>query len=324
MQYCGGRLTQTEVEALYDRFKKLDRSDACCRPPHRTARGKSCDEWPERRARRGHKGFLSASDFTSIPDLAVNPLATRLARFSTGVNYVSFADLISVFSDRADKQEKLRYMFRVHDMDGDGVISVDDLRLSIQARFEPRSCPQSSAASRAPNPVPSASRLAHPQLLGGSSLTEKQAVEAAERVVESVTGDKGTGITKEVRGDWCMSLPRVHGSRYEMANEELPLLAALREVLQRHRHLHDCGPNELDSLLLPLAALPMHRLSPRWSLTTTCRHNGSRILKLETASQVFWSATPTLGTAYWHVKHLPWGQGTVTSQGPTAGRARPS
>jgi len=166
MQYCGGRLTQTEVEALYDRFKKLDRSDACCRPPHRTARGKSCDEWPERRARRGHKGFLSASDFTSIPDLAVNPLATRLARFSTGVNYVSFADLISVFSDRADKQEKLRYMFRVHDMDGDGVISVDDLRLSIQ-------------------------------LLGGSSLTEKQAVEAAERVVESVTGDKGTGITKE-------------------------------------------------------------------------------------------------------------------------------
>jgi len=139
MQYCGGRLTQTEVEALYDRFKKLD---------------------------RGHKGFLSASDFTSIPDLAVNPLATRLARFSTGVNYVSFADLISVFSDRADKQEKLRYMFRVHDMDGDGVISVDDLRLSIQ-------------------------------LLGGSSLTEKQAVEAAERVVESVTGDKGTGITKE-------------------------------------------------------------------------------------------------------------------------------
>lgn len=83
---------------------------------------------------RGRKGFLSRDEFLNIPEVSINPLCTRLVRFFAGVNFKEFANLVSVFTARATREDKVKFMFSVHDMDGDGVISTDDLRLTIQVR----------------------------------------------------------------------------------------------------------------------------------------------------------------------------------------------
>jgi serine/threonine-protein phosphatase 2B regulatory subunit len=86
-------VTQGELEALYKRFRSLD---------------------------RGRKGYITAEEFLSIPELSINPLAQRLVRVFDSVNYKQFVKLLSAFSKHATKDAKLEFMFHVYDVDGDG------------------------------------------------------------------------------------------------------------------------------------------------------------------------------------------------------------
>ena len=43
------------------------------------------------------------------------------------VNFKDFLNLLSAFSPKATKEEKLKFMFNFHDVDGDGYISRLDL-----------------------------------------------------------------------------------------------------------------------------------------------------------------------------------------------------
>ena len=49
--YCDGAWKQEEIEGLYKRFRSLD---------------------------RGHKGYISGDEFLDIPELSLNPIASRL------------------------------------------------------------------------------------------------------------------------------------------------------------------------------------------------------------------------------------------------------
>lgn len=49
--YCQGAWKQEEIEGLYKRFRSLD---------------------------RGRKGYISGDEFMSIPELSINPIASRL------------------------------------------------------------------------------------------------------------------------------------------------------------------------------------------------------------------------------------------------------
>lgn len=83
-------------------------------------------------------GSLSIDEFMSLPELQQNPLVQRVIDiFDTdGNGEVDFKEFIeglsqtsskSKFSVKSDKEQKLRFAFRIYDMDRDGYISNGEL-----------------------------------------------------------------------------------------------------------------------------------------------------------------------------------------------------
>ena len=82
---CGGRFNHREIQTLYKRFRSLDKR---------------------------HKGYLSEDELMSI-ELAISPLASRVVQVFQNLNFVDFCRVLAAFSDRATREEKLDFMFRV-------------------------------------------------------------------------------------------------------------------------------------------------------------------------------------------------------------------
>ncbi|GET88440.1 calcineurin B subunit, putative [Leishmania tarentolae] len=98
-------LTDAQVQRLYKSFSKLNRD---------------------------RSGKITRAQFNSIPALASNPLVDRvLAVMDTdGDSTVDFGDFVralAVLSSATSKKEKLRFTFKMYDIDGDGRISNRDL-----------------------------------------------------------------------------------------------------------------------------------------------------------------------------------------------------
>lgn len=98
--HCSNSYSQREIIALYERFCQLDRTG---------------------------KGFISADEFMSVPEFAVNPLCQRLLEMLEGLNFKEFLGLLSVFSARAAQADKLKFIFNVYDTDGDGKVNSSDM-----------------------------------------------------------------------------------------------------------------------------------------------------------------------------------------------------
>ncbi|KAH7832044.1 putative calcineurin regulatory subunit B [Monocercomonoides exilis] len=99
------RFSQEEIRRMYKRFKRLDHDK---------------------------NGVISMDEFKMLPALAANPLLTRLvAIFDTNhdqeVDFDEFISGISIFSSDAPSEKKLRFLFDVYDVDGDGYISNGEL-----------------------------------------------------------------------------------------------------------------------------------------------------------------------------------------------------
>lgn len=106
--------TPNQIERLYSRFTSLDRGDC---------------------------GTLSREDFLRIPELAINPLCERIvhAFFADStddrVNFRQFMQVLAHFRPINQKkenklnsrEEKLKFAFKMYDLDDDGVISRDEL-----------------------------------------------------------------------------------------------------------------------------------------------------------------------------------------------------
>jgi len=104
-EYCHNRFTQQEVLLLYRRFRQLD---------------------------RGGKGYISSMELLNIPELSINPLASSVVHAFESVNFKEFVRLLSAFSPRASRREKLAFMFEIYDVDGDGLISASDINLMLR------------------------------------------------------------------------------------------------------------------------------------------------------------------------------------------------
>jgi serine/threonine-protein phosphatase 2B regulatory subunit len=101
----GVHFNKQEVQALFARFKKLDRDG---------------------------RGVINRGDLIKIPQLAMNPLVERIiqcfdADDEGNVTFTSFLNCLSHLSHRSSAAEKLSIAFRVYDIDKDGYISDAEL-----------------------------------------------------------------------------------------------------------------------------------------------------------------------------------------------------
>ncbi|GMT09972.1 hypothetical protein PFISCL1PPCAC_1269, partial [Pristionchus fissidentatus] len=77
-------------------------------------------------------GSLSVEEFMSLPELQQNPLVQRVIDIfdedgNGEVDFREFIQGISQFSVKGDKNTKLKFAFRIYDMDRDGFISNGEL-----------------------------------------------------------------------------------------------------------------------------------------------------------------------------------------------------
>ncbi|KAI4355779.1 hypothetical protein L6164_004519 [Bauhinia variegata] len=99
-EHCNKLFSQQEIVSLYQRFCQLDRNA---------------------------KGFISADEFLSVPEFAMNPLSQRLLRMVDGLNFKDFVAFLSAFSAKASAQQKIEFIFRVYDSDHNGKVSFKDM-----------------------------------------------------------------------------------------------------------------------------------------------------------------------------------------------------
>ena len=104
--------TPAEINKLYARFRKLDRTG---------------------------RGVIRREDLLEIPELAMNPLCSRIITLfrpasslanDSGVwqiNFKEFLKALSVFSNHGVEEEKARFAFRIYDIDCDGYITENEM-----------------------------------------------------------------------------------------------------------------------------------------------------------------------------------------------------
>ncbi|PPD96732.1 hypothetical protein GOBAR_DD06237 [Gossypium barbadense] len=86
--------TPQEIVSLYERFCQLDRNGG---------------------------GFVSGEEFLSVPEFA------RLLTMLDGLNFKEFVAFLSAFSPRATVQQKIEFIFKVYDSDGNGKVTFNDM-----------------------------------------------------------------------------------------------------------------------------------------------------------------------------------------------------
>lgn len=99
-QHCNYLFNQQEIVSLYKRFCQLDKNA---------------------------KGFISADEFLSVPEFALNPLSQRLLRMVDGLNFKDFVSFLSAFSTKATVQQKIEIIFKVYDSDCKGRVTFNDI-----------------------------------------------------------------------------------------------------------------------------------------------------------------------------------------------------
>ncbi|WWC87042.1 calcineurin subunit B [Kwoniella dendrophila CBS 6074] len=82
-------------------------------------------------------GSIDKDEFLQIPQIANNPLAHRMIAIfdedgSGTVDFQEFVGGLSAFSSKGGRDEKLRFAFKVYDMDRDGYISNGELYLVLK------------------------------------------------------------------------------------------------------------------------------------------------------------------------------------------------
>eukprot|EP00796_Vickermania_ingenoplastis_P010105 gene10105-7072_t len=98
-------LTEAQILRLYNRFVKLD---------------------------TGNRGTISKDELNEIPGLASNPLVQRVIAVMDSdqdgrVTFVELAQSLAILSPQMPKESKLRFTFKMYDVDGDGKVSNKDL-----------------------------------------------------------------------------------------------------------------------------------------------------------------------------------------------------
>merc|ERR1712115_92081 len=106
----GSNFDRDEVDRLRKRFMKLDKDNS---------------------------GTIERDEFLSLPQVSSNPLATRMIAIfdedgGGDVDFQEFVTGLSAFSSKGSKEEKLKFAFKVYDIDRDGYISNGELFIVLK------------------------------------------------------------------------------------------------------------------------------------------------------------------------------------------------
>jgi len=106
----GSNFDRDEVDRLRKRFMKLDKDNS---------------------------GTIDRAEFLSLPQVSSNPLATRMIAIfdedgGGDVDFQEFVSGLSAFSSKGNKEEKLKFAFKVYDIDRDGYISNGELFIVLK------------------------------------------------------------------------------------------------------------------------------------------------------------------------------------------------
>jgi len=80
-----------------------------------------------------HSGTISAGEFLSLPELKENPLVKRVVAIfdqdnNGEINFMEFVQGLAMFSVKStEREKKLKFLFSIYDLDGDGYISNSEL-----------------------------------------------------------------------------------------------------------------------------------------------------------------------------------------------------
>ncbi|XP_041353258.1 calcineurin B homologous protein 1-like [Gigantopelta aegis] len=142
--------SHNQIVRLYSRFANLDKS---------------------------RNGSLSRADFLRIPELAINPLGDRLVQSffqeNTDINFRQFMQVLSRFrpikanpekNKLNTREEKLKFAFKMYDLDGDELISKNELLTILH-------------------------------MMVGTNISEEQLGSIADRTISEVDDDKDNCIS---------------------------------------------------------------------------------------------------------------------------------
>ncbi|KAF4919713.1 Calcineurin subunit B [Colletotrichum viniferum] len=129
----GSNFDREEVDRLRKRFMKLDK--ACLfsflRPWHSILQSRASPTHVD------NSGTIERDEFLSLPQISSNPLATRMIAIfdedgGGDVDFQEFVSGLSAFSSKGNKEQKLRFAFKVYDIDRDGYISNGELFIVLK------------------------------------------------------------------------------------------------------------------------------------------------------------------------------------------------
>ncbi len=84
-----------------------------------------------------NSGTITRDEFIALPQVSSNPLATRMIAIfdedgGGDVDFQEFVSGLSAFSSKGNKEEKLKFAFKVYDIDRDGFISNGELFIVLK------------------------------------------------------------------------------------------------------------------------------------------------------------------------------------------------
>ncbi|KAJ4985750.1 calcineurin subunit B [Stagonosporopsis vannaccii] len=127
----GSNFDREEVDRLRKRFMKLDKVRSCALMLFSFLSSSRTNLLQD------NSGTIERDEFLALPQISSNPLATRMIAIfdedgGGDVDFQEFVSGLSAFSSKGNKEEKLRFAFRVYDIDRDGYISNGELFIVLK------------------------------------------------------------------------------------------------------------------------------------------------------------------------------------------------